>query len=85
MVAVLKQRQFRIISCTVHSTQRAWEAGFISNVGEDGFSVPEFRLADPERMGQHISLKTWMTTMAVVYDCAFAAGEYSASEPLNAV
>ncbi|CAE7297164.1 unnamed protein product [Symbiodinium sp. CCMP2592] len=80
VVAVLKQRQFRIISCTVHSTQWAWEAGFISNVGE-GFSVPEFRLADPDCMVQHISLKTWMTSMAVVYDCALAAGPDLKMEP----
>ncbi|OLP91881.1 hypothetical protein AK812_SmicGene26360 [Symbiodinium microadriaticum] len=81
VVAVFKQRQFRIISCTVHSTQRAWEAGFISNVGEDGFSVPEFRLADPDFMGSHILLKTWMTTMAVVFDCTFAAGPDMKMEP----
>ncbi|CAE7231547.1 unnamed protein product [Symbiodinium sp. KB8] len=56
-------------------------AGFISNVGEDGFSVPEFRLADPDFMGSHILLKTWMTTMAVVFDCTFAAGPELKMDP----
>ena len=66
VASFLRRRSFRIVLSTIPTEHRqsSWECGYVCYKGGDAFTVPAFRIKNPDEM----VTRTWIATLQVTCD-----------------
>ena len=65
LLALMRQRGFRILEAKVNSIQAAWTSDFLNKVQGHSFTISTWRLASPGSMEPTVSCRTWACQMNV--------------------